>query len=152
MGVFPALYSAFTETADRGVSEGGQASVFRIKMVHLQPIPRRSEMEPATRPVTIVSAESRDVVYIDDAASLEIIQAALKAWGLKVREERDERMPTTAHTQQSPRDLSATWETERPGHAPPSRLENRLSPLWLPIRRPLGNEAVAAWSWFTTAA
>ncbi len=152
MGVYPALYWPFTETADPRVSECGCASVFRITMVHLQPIPHRFEMEPATRPVTIVSADSRDVVYIDDAASLEIIQAALRAWGLRVREERDERTPTPALTQQSTKDPSATWETERPEHAPQSRLENRLSPLWLPIRRPLGNEAVAAWSWFTTAA
>jgi len=122
-------------------------------MVHLQRVPRSSEVHANTRPVTIVSADSRDVVYVDDAASLEIIQAALKAWGLRVRDER-ERAPATspALTQQASKEPEAAWETERPEHRAPSRLENRLSPLWLPIRKPLGNEAVAAWSWFTRAA
>lgn len=123
-------------------------------MVHLQPVPRSSEIRRTTRPVTIVSAESRDVVYIDDAASLEIIQAALKAWGLRIREERDH-STTSANpvlAQQAGKDPEAAWETERPEQRAPSRLENRLSPLWLPIRKPVGNEAIAAWSWFTRAA
>lgn len=121
-------------------------------MVHLQPVPRSTEIEAGTRPVTIVSAESRDVVYVDDAASLEIIQAALKAWGLRIREERDRTATKPALTQQAVKEPSATWETERPASPAPSRLENRLSPLWLPIRKPLGNEAVAAWGWFSRAA
>ncbi len=129
------------------------ATVFKSKMAHLQPVPRSSEVEPGTRPVTIVSAESRDVVYVDDAASLEIIQAALKAWGLRIREERDRGTPAKpALAQQAVKEPSATWETERPAHPAPSRLENRLSPIWLPIRKPLGNEAVSAWGWFSRAA
>lgn len=120
-------------------------------MAHLQPVPRNSEVEPGTRAVTIVSADSRDVVYIDDAASLEIIQAALKAWGLRVREERDRKTPVPL-AQRAASEPTSAWETERPARPAPSRLENRLSPLWLPIRKPVGNEAVAAWAWFTRAA
>jgi hypothetical protein len=121
-------------------------------MARLKPVPRNDEVEPATRPVTIVSAESRDVVYVDDAASLEIIQAALKAWGLRIREERETRPPAAPVAQRSASELNAAWVTERPAHRAPGRLENYLSPLWLPIRRPVGNEAVMAWSWFTRAA
>ncbi|HMO53980.1 MAG TPA: hypothetical protein PJ994_05705 [Tepidiformaceae bacterium] len=121
-------------------------------MAHLKAVPRSDEAEPATRPVTIVSAETREVVYVDDAASLEIIQAALKAWGLRVREERDARAPASQSAPQAASAPSAAWETERPPQRAPGRLENCLSPLWLPIRRPVGNEAVMAWAWFTRAA
>ena len=57
-------------------------------MSYLQAVPNCYERESAARPVTVVSADSRDVVYLEDAASLEIITAALRAWGLKVRAER----------------------------------------------------------------
>ena len=150
--MFPALYCPFTQSPERRVSAATESTVFNSKMAHLHPVPRSSEIESGTRPVTIVSADSRDVVYIDDAASLEIIQAALKAWGLRVREERDSTTTRPAIAQRAVKDPLATWETERPTRPAPSRLENRLSPLWLPIRKPLGNEAVTAWGWFSSAA
>src|SRR5690606_5014622 len=114
---------------------------------------RSSEVVRGTRPVTFVSNESRAVVYLDESASLEIIHAALKAWGLRVREEREQRTSSpAADLPPAVHEPETTWETARPEQPPTSRLGNELSPLWLPIRKPVGNEAIAAWSWFTRAA
>jgi hypothetical protein len=102
--------------------------------------------------VTVVSADAREVVYLEDEASLEIITAALTAWGLKVRSERDVESPA-AKAMPPVATAEACWETTRPAAPPPGRLDNTLSPLWLPIRTPVaGNEPVAAWSWFGRAA
>lgn len=121
-------------------------------MSYLRAVPKSYERETAARPVTVVSADSRDVVYLEDDASLEIITAALTAWGLKVRSEREVDV-AAAKTLPPVATAEACWETTRPQAAAPGRLDNVLSPLWLPIRRPVaGNEPVAAWSWFGRAA
>lgn len=121
-------------------------------MRYLKAVPRSFEREAPARPVTVVSADSRDVVYLEDDASLEVITAALKAWGLKVRSERDGD-GAAAKTAPPVATAEACWETTRPPAPSPGRLDNVLSPLWLPIRRPVaGNEPVAAWSWFGRAA
>lgn len=121
-------------------------------MRYLKPVPKSFERKAPARPVTVVSADSRDVVYLEDEASLEIITAALTAWGLKVRSERE--MEVAAAKALPPvATAEACWETTRPQAAAPGRLDNVLSPLWLPIRRPVaGNEPVAAWGWFGRAA
>ena len=46
-----------------------------------------------------------------------------------------------------------SWETTRPDQSAPCRLDNALSPMWLPIREPVvGNEPVVAFAWFGRAA
>lgn len=118
-------------------------------MSHLRALPRTNETGPA-RPVTVVSPATRDVVYLEEPATIEIITEALKAWGLRVRQERDARQQEPSA---GPHPAEGSWETTRPEHPGPSRLSNVLSPLWLPIlTAETGNEPVAAWSWFTRAA
>lgn len=122
----------------------------KYEMSYLKAVPRSNELPPA-RAVTVVSPDSREVVYLDESASIEIITEALKAWGLRVRAERAER-PQPAPAPE-PTQVEAHWQTTRPQGRAPGRLENQLSPLWLPIRQPeRGNEPVTAWSWFTRAA
>jgi hypothetical protein len=119
---------------------------------YLKPIPRLTEMEPPARAVTVVSTGSRDVVYLDQSASIEIITEALRAWGLRVRAEREGSSTSKATTAAAPPE--ANWETTRPDGKAPTRLDNVLSPLWLPIleRAATPNEPVAAWGWFSRAA
>ena len=101
----------------------------------------------------VVSPEAREVVYLDQSASLEIITEALKAWGLRVRAERAT-TPAATNAATTPTPAADSWETTRPEGRAPTRLDNVLSPLWLPIleRSVSPNEPVAAWSWFTRAA
>jgi hypothetical protein len=89
------------------------------------------------------------VVYLEQAASIEIITEALKAWGIRVRAEREQPAAKSA-----PAPIDASWQTTRSEVKAPTRLENDLSPLWLPIRQPASatTEPVAAWSWFGRAA
>jgi len=118
-------------------------------MSYLKAVPRIFDTEPPARAVAVVSAGARDVVYVDQPASIEIITEALKAWGIRVRAERAE--DAAAPAKHTPSD--ANWETTRSEAKAPTRLENTLSPLWLPIRElPTGSEPVAAWSWFGRAA
>lgn len=120
-------------------------------MSHLQPVPKPSESDTAAHPLTVFSPDSREVVYLEDEATIEVITAALQAWGLRVRSERQ----TGAGSAKPKASVAAepSWTTTRPPHPAPGRLENILSPLWLPIRRPVaGNEPVVAWSWFGQAA
>ncbi len=99
----------------------------------------------------MVSPDAREVVYLDESASLEIITEALKAWGLRVRAERSE--AAAEAPQQPPAGMDGTWQTTRSDLRAPSRLENVLSPLWLPIRFPeRPSEPDAAWAWFGRAA
>ncbi|HML99529.1 MAG TPA: hypothetical protein PKD75_13730 [Tepidiformaceae bacterium] len=115
-------------------------------------MPRSCEKQTPARAVAVVSPETRGVVYLEDEASLEIITAALEAWGLKVRAERE--APPGAAPARTPRPaVETSWETMRPAITSPGRLDNVLSPLWLPIRKPVtGTEPVSAWSWFGRAA
>lgn len=118
-------------------------------MRYLKAVPRSSELPPV-RAVTVISPESREVVYLDESASIEIITEALKAWGLRVRAERTTDAPAAAS---QPTQVEANWETTRPEGRAPGRLQNALSPLWLPILSAEGAaEPVAAWAWFTRAA
>ena len=120
-------------------------------MSYLRAIPRFSDNE-ATRAVTVVSPSTTDTVYLYQAASIEIITEALKAWGLRVRSERETALPEAA-APQPPAPIEANWRTTRPESKAPGRLENELSPIWLPIREPsTGNDPVAAFGWFTSAA
>ncbi|GMV86875.1 MAG: hypothetical protein AMXMBFR80_27290 [Dehalococcoidia bacterium] len=121
-------------------------------MSYLRPVPRSCEKQTPARAVAVVSPETRGVVYLEDEASLEIITAALEAWGLKVRAERE--APPGAAPARTPRPaVETSWETMRPAITSPGRLDNVLSPLWLPIRKPVtGTEPVSAWSWFGRAA
>lgn len=119
-------------------------------MSFLTTVPRTSDLEAATRAVTLVSPDARQVVYLDENASIEIITEALKAWGLRVRSERNDR---TEAAPAQPAPIDGNWQTTRCESKSPGRLENVLSPLWLPIRRSEpANEPVAAWSWFSNAA
>ena len=121
---------------------------------YLKPLPRQSELdEPRSRRVTVVSSDSRDVVYLDQSASIEVITEALKAWGLRVREERED--ASRARSENAAATAPDTnWQTTRPEAKAPTRLDNILSPLWTPIlEQPAPtNEPPAAWSWFTRAA
>ena len=119
------------------------------KMSYLQALPRNSDTRPAARAVTVVSPDTRDVVYLEQAASIEIITEALKAWGIRVRAEREQPAVKNA-----PAPSDANWQTTRSEAKAPTRLDNALSPLWLPIRQApaSGSEPVAAWSWFGRAA
>lgn len=120
-------------------------------MSYLKTVPRTYEAEPPARAVTVVSRDAREVVYLDQSASIEIITEALKAWGLRVRAERTTPAPAASTAQPAP--VDASWQTTRSEAKAPTRLENALSPLWLPIRTtPSTTEPVAAWSWFGRAA
>mgnify|MGYP001602488452 CR=1 FL=1 len=120
-------------------------------MRYLKAVPRSSELATATRAVTLVPPDTRDVVYLDEATSLEIITEALRAWGLRVRSERTHRAEPTPV--QPPAPIESNWLTTRSGARAPGRLENMLSPLWLPIGLPEPEtEPVATWSWFSSAA
>ena len=121
-------------------------------MSYLTAVPRTTDPEPAPRALTVVSPEARETVYLDEAASLEIITEALKAWGLRVRSERGSgRLASEA--QPAPTPLDTTWQTTRPEQRAPSRLENDLSPLWFPLREDdRAGDASSAWAWFSRAA
>lgn len=121
-------------------------------MSYLKTIPRSTESEPASRAVTVISPGARDVVYLDQSASIEVITEALKAWGIRVREER--KREGAASSAASPAEaVEATWQTTRPDTRTPTRLENVLSPLWFPIRElPTGADPSAPWAWFGRAA
>jgi hypothetical protein len=118
-----------------------------------RPQPLRPFVQTATaRPLTLVSPASRDVVYLEESTPLEVITAALEAWGLRVRQERDA-TGGDAKVQAPPSSAPVSWETTRPDQSAPCRLDNALSPMWLPIREPVvGNEPVVAFAWFGRAA
>lgn len=122
-------------------------------MSYLTALPRSTDSQPPQRAVTVVSHEAREVVYLDQSASIEIITEALKAWGLRVRAERTDSRETAKDAARSA-PLPDNWETTRPESKAPTRLDNVLSPLWLPIleRSTNANEPVAAWAWFSRAA
>ena len=144
------VYAAVTEFRRDGLFSAFRADVFpTTSMSYLKTIPRSFDIDPRAMAVAVVSSDARDVVYVDQPASIEIITEALEAWGIRVRAERSEE--ATAPVQHTPSD--ANWETTRSEAKAPTRLENALSPLWLPIRTPSsGSEPVAAWSWFGRAA
>ncbi|PFG73126.1 hypothetical protein [Tepidiforma thermophila] len=127
-------------------------------MRRLQPVPRSDELPAEGERVTLVAGERRRVLYVEGDASLEVIMAALEAWGLRVRAERErqqaapggagEPAPGTDQAEGVP-----AWVTQRPALPRVNRLENVLSPLWFPARRPVsGTEPVTAFSWFGRAA
>lgn len=122
-------------------------------MSYLKPVPRTDDVGAPARAVTLVSPEARETLYLDETASLEIITEALKAWGLRVRAERESGRPADEAAAAIPAPQDATWLTTRPDHRAPSRLENVLSPLWLPIlnddRAP---DPGSPWGWFSRAA
>ncbi|MBA4181582.1 MAG: hypothetical protein C0506_13410 [Anaerolinea sp.] len=101
------------------------------KMSYLRAVLKESEIEEAPerapRPVAVVSSGVAEVVYVDDDATAATITAALQAWGLRVRAERE-------HLYSGTRGLEsdAAWTTTRPHWPPISRLLNILSPVWLP--------------------
>jgi len=98
-----------------------------------------------TRPLTLISPASREVVYLEHGASLNVITAALEAWGLKVRQDRE----TGDVGRQASAPAEVSWDTTRPGRPATGRLDNELSPMWLPIREPVAeNGPVAAFAWF----
>jgi hypothetical protein len=130
-------------------------------MRYLQPVPRADEEAPGSSPLTVVSQERGRVLYIEGDASLDVIVAALEAWGLRVRAERERQQAAGGGGSaeegraEARRDADGmpAWVTRRPALPRVSRLENILSPLWFPARRPVsGNEPVAAFSWFGRAA
>ncbi|MEP7216182.1 MAG: hypothetical protein ABI782_08000 [Anaerolineaceae bacterium] len=86
-----------------------------------------SEREQATRPMVVMPDGGVGVVYVDHDASTATITAALEAWGLHVRAERE-------HGEAATKGLSTddSWATARPLPRPLSRLENLRSPVWLP--------------------
>ena len=121
-------------------------------MSYLKTVPRSQDPEPPARAVTVVSPGNREVVYLDQSASIEVITEALKAWGIRVREER-----TREAAQPSPetpaKSVESTWRTTRVASRAPTRLENVLSPLWFPIREvPTNTDPGSPWAWFGRAA
>lgn len=138
----------------------GAAVVFRNTMRrHLQPLPRPDELPEEGGSVTVVSKEARRVLYIEGDPSLDVIMAALEAWGLKVRSERERAsregvaLVAEGSVERNEPDGMPAWVTRRPALPRVSRLENRLSPIWFPARLPLnGNEPVTAFNWFGRAA
>lgn len=146
------VYEAVTEIrANPAVGRPAEAVIAGTKMSYLTAVPRTTDLEPAPRALTVVSPDARETVYLDDAASLEIITEALKAWGLRVRSERGSARPV-AEGQPAPTPLDTTWQTTRPEQRAPSRLENDLSPLWFPLREEDAGDASSAWAWFSRAA
>lgn len=130
-------------------------------MRHLQPVPRTEDVPQPDDAVTVVSRERRRVLYIEGEASLEVITAALQAWGLRVRAERERQQDEPAADDGRGAEGSAreeaggvpAWVTMRPALPRINRLENILSPLWFPARRPINpNEPLTAFSWFGRAA
>src|SRR5438045_3448301 len=115
-------------------------------MSYLQAVPTQTELE-ASGWCAVVAGDSNEVVYVDDAASKDAITAALEAWGLRVRAERETAAPESAR----PIPTDSSWETTRPPFRSPGRLVNELSPVYLPMlsgsERPTF-DPVQAWSWF----
>ncbi len=107
-----------------------------------------------SRPIAVMPIGGSVVVYVDDDASTATITAALQAWGLRVREERE-----NGHGQAGTQGLSTdeAWSTTRPPQPPTSRLHNRRSPVWLPTiaeestTAPLADSDEIS-SWFSSAA
>lgn len=119
-------------------------------MHHLQAVLTDFERDQAVRPVAVAPAGSADVVYVDESVSTATITAALKAWGLRVRAEREH-----GHGQAGAQGLATdeSWATTRPHQRPASRLLNRRSPVWLPaIGGELADPADPLNTWFTRAA
>ena len=122
-------------------------------MSYLRVVLKESEIEetpePASRPVAVVSPGGSDVVYVDDDATTATITAALQAWGLRVRAEREH-----GHSATKGLASDAAWITTRPEWPPMSRLLNILSPVWLPgfERGTLTEGAAPVLTWFQRAA
>ena len=79
--------------------------------------------------MAVMPAGGAGMVYVDEDASTATITAALQAWGLRVRAEREH-----GHGQAGTQGLSTheAWATTRPLQRPASRLLNLRSPVWLP--------------------
>jgi hypothetical protein len=119
-------------------------------MSYLKTVPRSQDPEPPARAVTVVTPGNREVVYLDESASIEVITEALRAWGIRVREERKREAAQPAPPAKS---VEATWRTTRIASRTPTRLENVLSPLYFPIRElPTNVDPGAPWGWFGRAA
>ncbi len=121
-------------------------------MRYLKTVPRLQDSEPPARAVTVVSPGNREVVYLDQSASLEVITEALKAWGIRVREERT-RDSGNSSPETAGQSVEITWQTTRITSRTPTRLENALSPLYFPIREiPTNADPGGPWGWFGRAA
>ena len=96
-------------------------------MHHLHAVLDDSEGEQASRPMAVMPDGGAGVVYVDYDASTAAITAALQAWGLRLRAERE-------HGQAGTKGLTTdeAWATTRPPQPPTSRLLNLRSPVWLP--------------------
>ncbi len=112
-------------------------------MRYLQPLPRSDELDQAGEAVAVVAGGRRRVLYVEGDASLDVIVAALEAWGLRVRAERERRQAASGGSGADAREAPGgdgdgvpAWVTRRPALPRVSRLENVLSPLWFPARRP----------------
>ena len=104
--------------------------------------------EPVARPVAVVPASGAELVYVDDDATAATITAALQAWGLRVRAEREHRHQGTKGLESD-----AAWATTRPEGPPRSRLLNFLSPVWLPTAEcDYGPGEGSPFAWFQRAA
>ena len=118
-------------------------------MHHLRAVLNDSERELAPRPMAVMPDGGAGVVYVDQDASTATITAALEAWGLRVRADRE-------HGEAATKGLSTeqSWATTRPLPRPMSRLLNFRSPVWLPsIAQQLdGPVADPLSSWFMRAA
>lgn len=121
-------------------------------MSYLKTVPRSHDPEPPARAVTVVSPDNREVLYLDQSASIEVITEALKAWGIHVREERRREAADPSHAAPE-KSIESTWSTTRIASRTPTRLENVLSPLYFPIRElPTNSDPAAPWAWFGRAA
>lgn len=115
-------------------------------MRYLQAVPTDSEREQASRPIAVMPADGTGVVYVEQSASTATITAALQAWGLRVRAEREH-----GHGQAGTQGLTTdeAWATTRAPQRPAGRLVNRRSPVWLPAiaeTNPAGGlETLSAW-------
>lgn len=121
-------------------------------MNHLRAVLMDSEREQAARPMAVMPVGGAGVVYVDEDASTATITAALQAWGLRVRSEREH-----THGQAGTQGLSTdeAWATARTPQRPAGRLLNLRSPVWLPpiAGEPVGSAASDSLNaWFMRAA
>lgn len=125
-------------------------------MAYLQSVPKVSDMETLTRGFIVVTPDSTEVVYVDESASRDAITAALTAWGLRVREERQRGGGGAVTATALPVPADSSWQTTRPSARAPGRLANDLSPVWLPtlVKGEAARfDAAAGWAaWFGVAA
>jgi len=122
-------------------------------MSYLQAVPKAKGAGAPPKGYRIVTPDSSEVVYLDDSPTLDVITAALTAWGLRVREGSARTGDAMAAL---PIPADSSWQTTRPTAKAPGRLANGRSPVYLPAllnAEASRFDAQAEWAaWFGAAA